>query len=554
MQKKQLLKTAACTLAALTAPFTSVFGTADAHAEPTRRDGFPGYDHPNQFLGRQTTTIANNMMPVISHPEQDRIALQKLAELEARTGKKPNIIIFLVDDLGWSDVGFNGGGVAVGNPTPDLDHYARNGINLTSAYSQPSSSPTRATILTGQYPIHHGIFRPGIHDEPLGLIPETTLASLLSNEGYFTKAIGKWHIGEAPSAQPQNVGFDAFRGFLSVSNVYTDWRDVNFNPMVVLSPTRYEYMTELPFSKTDVRAVKGGELEHIAEIDLDYIKDLDQLWMKEGVEFIKSMTDSDQPFFLYYCTRAAHLDNYPNDYYLGRSPARTTFSDTVIEINDIFATLMRTLEETGQAENTFVIFTSDNGPEAELPPHARTFFRGHKGSTWEGGVRVPTFAYWPGMIKPGVSDGLFDLADLFNTALIFAGIDRPGVGSLVPETHFISGVDQSSFLLAENGQSNRKAVYYFMAEQLSAVRVDEYKMHLLMQDPYAFTQRGYQGGFTGAILPSAAAMVFNLYTNPQEDDSVAIRQAPALIMLMEEVNAFARILMKFPPAAKQVGW
>jgi len=463
-------------------------------------------------------------------------------------------MIFLVDDLAWSDVGFNGGGGAVGNPTPDLDRYAHNGLNLTSAYSQPSSSPTRASILTGQYPIHHGIFRPGIHGEPMGLPADATIAQLLSNKGYVTQAIGKWHIGEHISAQPQNVGFDNFRGFLAVSNIYTDWRDPNFNPQIVLSPARYEYVTELPFDKGDVRAVKGGKPEMIAEVDLEYIRDLDQHWMREGVEFIKHMAKSDKPFFLYYCTRAAHFDNYPNDYYLGRSPARTSFSDAVIEINDIFATLMKTLEETGQAENTFVIFASDNGPEAEVPPHGRTFFRGHKGSTWEGGVRVPTFVYWPGMIEPGKSDGLFDLTDLFNTSLAFAGVSGAAIGKLVPKTTFIAGIDQSSFLLAKNGQSNRKTIHYFMDEQLSAIRLDEYKMHLLLQDPYAFTQRGYQGGFTGTILKAAATMMFNLYTNPQEDDSVAIRQAPALIALMGELDAYMEILKKFPPAPKQVGW
>ncbi|VCV94765.1 hypothetical protein BANRA_00030 [Escherichia coli] len=136
------------------------------------------------------------------------------------------------------------------------------------------------------------------------------------------------------------------------------------------------------------------------------------------------------------------------------------------------------------------MFTSDNGPEAEVPPHGRTPFRGAKGS-WEGGVRVPTFVYWKGMIQPRKSDGIVDLADLFPTALDLAGI--PGESSeFSTETTFIDGVDQTSLLPGTNGQSNRKAEHYFLNGKLSAVRMDEFKYHVLIQQPYAYTQSGYQ--------------------------------------------------------------
>ncbi|MDU5685911.1 MAG: sulfatase-like hydrolase/transferase, partial [Kluyvera cryocrescens] len=124
---------------------------ADTPAAATAKQGVPGYDHPNQYLGKTSTTIADNMMPVMMHPEQNKETQAKLAEILKKTGKKPNIVIFLLDDVGWMDVGFNGGGIAVGNPTPDIDAVANQGLILTSAYSQPSSSPTRATIMTGQY-------------------------------------------------------------------------------------------------------------------------------------------------------------------------------------------------------------------------------------------------------------------------------------------------------------------------------------------------------------------------------------------------------------------
>ena len=552
MKKTTLTKALISAMAAWVAlPLPSL--AADTPTVPTRRDGFAGYDHPNQYIARQAVKIADNMMPVMQHPEQDKEAVQKLAALEKKTGKKPNVVIFLLDDVGWMDVGFNGGGGAVGNPTPDIDAVANQGLILTSAYSQPSCSPTRATIMTGQYSVHHGILSPPMYGQPGGLEGLTTVAQLLHDQGYVTQAIGKWHLGENEGSLPHNVGFDDFRGFNSVSDMYTEWRDPAFNPEVALSPDRYEYIKNLPFSKGDVHAVRGGKLETIADITPKYMEDLDQRWMQYGVEFLKKMAKSDKPFFLYYGTRGCHFDNYPNEKYAGRSPARTSYSDTMVEMNDIFATLYKTLEETGQLENTLIIFTSDNGPEAEVPPHGRTVFRGAKGSTWEGGVRVPTFAYWKGMIEPRKSEGLFDLSDLFNTCLSLAGKPGAEVGKLVPAKTFIDGVDQASFLLSKNGQSNRKAVHYFWNGKLSAVRIDEFKFFELVQQPFAFTRTGYQGGFSGAIMQPAGTLMFNLYTNPQEDDHIGIRHIPMGVPLQTEMIAYKEILKKYPPVV-QIGF
>ncbi|HFZ8995803.1 TPA: sulfatase-like hydrolase/transferase [Citrobacter freundii] len=508
---------------------------------------YQGYDLPGQYLVKKTTTIADNMMPVIVNPLQNSAAQQKLAALEKKEGKKPNIVVFILDDVGWMDVGFNGGGTAVGNPTPDIDSVAEQGLILTSAYSQPSSSPTRASIMTGEYSIHHGILVPPMYGQPGGLQGLTTLPELLHKEGYVTQAIGKWHMGENKESQPQNVGFDDFRGFLSVSDMYTEWRDAHYNPEVALSPSRYKFFNKLPFNKDDVHAVRGGEIQSIAEITPKYMEDLDQRWMHYGVDFIHKMKDSSKPFFLYYGTRGCHFDNYPNAHYAGRSPARTSYSDCMVEMNDVFKNLYQALADSGQLDNTMILFTSDNGPEQEVPPYGRTPFRGGKGSTWEGGMRVPTFVYWKGMIQPRRSDGLFDLTDIFPTSLALAGKPGAEVAKMVPKTTYIDGIDQSSFLLGNDGQSNRRVEHYFLNGKLAAVRIDEFKYHVLVQQPYAFTKKGYQGGFTGAIIPSAGTTIFNLYTNPQEDESIGVRHIPVGILLENAVNDYKEILKKYPP-------
>ncbi len=514
---------------------------------PTKVAGRPGYDQPNQYLVRPTVKLADNMEPVVANPPQDAQARAKLTALEQRFGKKPNIVIFLLDDVGYMDFGFNGGGDAVGNATPDIDRLAGQSLILTSAYSQPSCSPTRATIMTGQNQAHHGLQSPPMYGQPGGLAGLTTVAKLLSDQGYTTQAIGKWHMGDNEGSQPQNVGFDHFRGFLSVSDMYTEWRDPAFNPEVALSPSRYEYVNRLPFNKADVQAKKGGPIEDLYVIDTNTIKDLDQKWMQHGVEFIRAQKDAKKPFFLYYGTRGCHFDNYPNEHYLGRSAARTSYSDCIVEMNDIFARLVATLEETGQIENTVIFFASDNGPEREVTPHGRTAFRGAKGSTWEGGVRGPTFVYWKGTVQPRKSDGLFDFADLFNTALSLAGKRGAEVAKLVPSTTYIDGIDQASFWVADSGVSNRRSVFYFWNDEISAVRVDEFKFMTIAQAANALTQSGNNGGFSGAALTAQASIMFNLYTNPQEDVTIGIRHIPMGVPLQAELLRYREVLKKYPP-------
>ena len=477
-------------------------------------------------------------------------AKKKLADLEAKTGKKPNIIIFLMDDVGWFDMGFNGGGISVGSATPFIDKVASESLILTSAYSQPSCSPTRATIMTGQYPVHHGILSPPMYGQPGGLDGIITLAELMSKLGYTTQAIGKWHIGENTGSQPQNVGFDDFRGFLSVSDMYTEWRDKNANPEVALSPARTQYLTEVPFNKDEVHAVKGGKLESLGVITPENIKNLDQGWLAYGENFIRKQANSNKPFFLYYNTRGCHFDNYPNEYYSGRSASRTTYGDCIVEMNDIFAGLYKTLEATNQLDNTMIILASDNGPEQEVAPYGRTVFRGGKGSTWEGGVRSPTFVYWKGMIEPRKSEGLFDYADIFPTSLALAGKAGKEASTLVPADRYIDGIDQLSFLLAPKGESNRRSILYFLNDQLSGVRMDEFKFMTLVQLPNSVNERGQKGGFSGTIAPTAGSVMFNLYTNPQEDDAVGIRHIPLGVPLMNEMNRYKDVLKKYPPTTQ----
>jgi arylsulfatase len=391
-----------------------------------------------------------------------------------------------------------------------------------------------------------------MYGEPGGLDGAVTLPAILQKLGYVTQGVGKWHMGENEGSLPQNVGYDDYYGFLGVSDMYTEWRDIYFNPEVALSPARFQMMEKLGFNHHNVHCVKGKKgVENVYEINLSTIGNLDQDWCKYSEKFIHKMAKSKKPWFLYHATRACHFDNYPNEEFAGKSPARTVYSDGMVEVDEIFGRLVKALEETGQLENTLIFFTSDNGPEGEVPPHGRTPFRGFKGSSWEGGVRVPTFVYWKGMIKPRRCDGLFDLADLFNTCVSLAGAPGAAVTEYLPKDRYVDGIDQASFLVGDNSQSNRRSRIYTLNQFFSGVRIDEFKCLHTLELEKAIFPRGFQAGFSGAVVTqTGGVLMVNLYTDPQEDVNSGIRHIPMAVPIGAEGSRYLEVLKKYPPKVK----
>jgi arylsulfatase len=277
----------------------------------------------------------------------------------------------------------------------------------------------------------------------------------------------------------------------------------------------------LPFNKCWVHAQKGGEPQVVEEVTIPVLSRLDDEWAGYSERFIERMgtTTSPRPWFLYHCTRGAHFDNYPHEKFLGKSPSKHPYKDTIIELDDIVGRLVRKLEATGQLENTLVFVSSDNGPEMETwPDSAFTPFRCAKGSTWEGGVRVPAIFSWPGMIEPRASDGLFDQLDLFATCLTLAGIPER-----VPTDRYVDAIDQASFLLAPEGDTCRKFHFYWLTLYLSAVRVGEYKyMTMAISDDSSDVVN--PGGFTGVLQQYPYGRLYNLYLDPKETHSYMIRK------------------------------
>lgn len=477
----------------------------------------------------ETVREAEHLEPRFVIDEQEQRAAEKLAAYRGPTGKRPNVLVILFDDVGWGDFGCYGGGVAVGAPTPNIDKLARRGLLLTSCYSEPSCTPSRASLMTGRLPMRHGLLRPPMYGQPGGLDGELTVAHLLAESGYVTQAVGKWHMGENRESQPQHVGFDDFYGFLSVSDMYTEWRDPYFFPEIAYSEERTEWVKNLPFNKCFVHATRGGDAEDVEEVTIPVLSLLDEKWTDYSLDFIRRMGADDaptdragnkRPWFLYHCTRGAHFDNYPHERFLGSSPAKHPYKDTIIELDDIVGRLVAELEATGQLDDTLIFISSDNGPEMETwPDAAYSPFRSAKGSTWEGGQRVPGVVTWPGMIEPDrASDGLFSQMDLFNTILRLADAsDR------IPSDRYIDGIDQTSFLLDADGVSNRKFIYYWLTTVFSALRVGEWKF-MVASTTDDDRDCLNLGGFTGVTQKYTHGRLYNLYLDPKESRSYMVRK------------------------------
>jgi arylsulfatase len=263
------------------------------------------------------------------------------------------------------------------------------------------------------------------------------------------------------------------------------------------------------------------------------------------VNKIKELARAGRPFYLQHAFMKPHADNFPSKEFEGASASKYQFRDSVVEIDTYVGEIMQALEENGLLENTLVFFTSDNGPQMDSwPDSGYTPFRGGKGTGWEGAVRIPGIAYWKGMIKSGqVNDGLFDLMDIFNTSIALAG-----ASDKIPTDVYIDGIDQTSFLLTENGKSNRDKVFIWSQTDFLAMRMYEYKQHFKVVQ----TDRTFLNiDMTTVNNVGLAPWLFNLYIDPKEQYPVGHRRNAWLASMGAIAKEHAATFKKYPP--KEIG-
>jgi arylsulfatase A-like enzyme len=500
---------------------------------------------PASALSRAVATTMN-MQPAIPHPDQDAAAQTKLAAFEAQAGQKPNIVIFIVDDMGYGDPGAFGGGGMIGAATPNMDALAAEGLKLTSTYAQYTCTPTRAAVYTGRLPARTGLIRPILAGDKIKVNPwegELSVGGILSDAGYHTMLVGKWHIGEGEGMRPHDVGFDEFYGFYKAQKEYTQAFDRRRFPDLVLDQDKFDRYQSIGSNNDLIYGLSDGTTETIETIDsTDMMAEGDRLLRDYTVKRIGELSAGDKPFFISHSFMKVHADNFPSKEFVGASASKFPYRDNVVEVDAYIGDIVQALDDAGELENTFIFVTSDNGPQMDSwPDSGYTPFRGAKGTTWEGGVRVPGIAYWKGMIEPGqVSDGVFDLMDLFTTSLALAGLDQADL----PVDKYYDGVDQMSFLLTKNGESNREQVYFWLGSQLAAIRMREYKAHLLV----SLAQEKFLYIDMATVVPTGLApWLFNLYVDPKEEYPVGHRMNAWTASLGAELKAHGATFKKFPP-------
>lgn len=416
---------------------------------------------------------------------------------EAPPPSKPNVIVILVDDMGYGDIDPFG---CTQCKTPALNRMASEGLKLTSFYAAPVCSASRAQILTGSYAPHVSI--PGVlaPNSKVGLNPaEHTIAKLLKAQGYTTSCIGKWHLGDQPDFLPMNHGFNHYFG-LPYSN---DMARVNTDTNEKVIPL-----------------IRDNKI-------IEFMKDEDQdrlnrIYTEEAVKFIQS--NKDHPFFLYLAHSAVHTPIHPGPEFKGHS-GHGRYYDWVEETDWSVGQILDTLRSLKLDSNTLVIFTSDNGPWLSKGEDAGSSgpLRGGKGSTWEGGLREPTIAWWPGRIPAGkVSDAVTGEIDLLPTFVTLAG-------GAVPQDRLIDGADMTELLLGKTDRSPREAHFYYQGYKLQAIRSGPWKLALGPQEySMGFKENEKQYGERTPGL-----RLYNLETDIGETTSVAEAHPDEVKKLME---------------------
>ncbi len=288
-----------------------------------------------QSVLTQAVRTSESMEPALVHPEQDAAAQAKLDALFATTGKRPNIVWFVVDDMGYGDPGAFGGGAAIGAATPNMDRLAREGLKLTSTYSQATCTPTRSAILTGRLPVRTGLTRPILAGDKITKNPwadEISLPKLLGEAGYKTVLSGKWHVGEAEGMRPQDVGFDEFYGFYEAEKEISQGVDKRRYPDLVLNPERLEMLRRTGSSNALVHGFKGGQTTDVEAIDsIEKMAEGDRLLKEftrrqdQGTRRRRTSPSSSSTAFM-----KVHADNFAARPSRARAPAsiptRTTSS------------------------------------------------------------------------------------------------------------------------------------------------------------------------------------------------------------------------------------
>lgn len=482
------------------------------------------------------------------------LLLATLTGSYSQSSEKPNILFIMADDIGWSNLGAYEGNI-MGTPTPNIDRIANEGLKLTSFYGQPSCTAGRSAFITGQLPVRTGLTTVGVAGTDIGLQPEdVSIAEVLKTKGYHTAQFGKNHLGDLEKHLPHRHGFDVFFGNLYHLNANED-------------PEDKDRPSNMPQPRGVIYGTADGPTEDLGPLTTKRMETFDQEVLARTKEYIKQVKDDSKPFFVYYNPTRLHVFQHLTEEMVGKSEASKngvdTYGDALIQHDKEVGELLDYLDELGLSENTIVVYTTDNGPYQYMWPEGGTTpFRGDKGTTWEGGVRVPCLVKWPGHIEAGsYSAGIMTMEDWFATLASIAG--EPNVGEKLKNgttydgkqfKNLIEGVDQTDFITGKS-ESARNHVFYYDEFNLAAFRLNQFKFHFAVKE---------DGQWDNPLVYLGRAMLINILMDPYErriHDDITRQLAehktwayvPALNILKEHFQSFEEFPQRQTPLSMDYG-
>ncbi|NIX77339.1 arylsulfatase [Microvirga sp. c23x22] len=513
----------------------------------------------------------------------------------AQQPKKPNILVIMGDDVGWFNVGAYHRGIMAGK-TPNLDKLASDGMLFTDYYAEASCTAGRANFITGELPIRTGLTTVGQAGADVGIPDQAvTIATALKEQGYTTGQFGKNHLGDLNKYLPTLHGFDEFFGYLYHLDAMSDpyWfsfpADQDFynkygpRSLIHSYATDKDDSTEMPrWGKIGKqRIVDEGPLPPFPDMsnvpnmhDLPFLKakydmtTFDEVLVKASNDFMDKAKKDNKPFFIWHNTTRMHVWTFLSKKYGSQQNSQTGYGleeAGMAQLDDSVGALLKHLDDIGEANNTIVIFTTDNGAEVfTWPDGGMTPFKNTKGTVGEGGFRVPSIIRWPGQVKPGtVENGIFSGLDWFPTLLAAAGdpnitdklLKGVKLGDRTYKNH-LDGYNQMD-LLTGKGPSKRHELFYFGGPNLGAVRLDDMK--------FTFFEQPW--GWPGEKITTDMPTLVNLRWDPFERTPILRGQstntgAPAymndffarefwrFVMVQQYVEQLALTAVDYPPMQK----
>jgi len=472
---------------------------------------------------------------------------------EAKTTKKPNILIIMADDIGVANLSVYSHGL-MGYKTPNIDSIAKDGMMFTDYYGEQSCTAGRAAILTGQTGLRTGLLKVGLPGAKEGLQAEDpTIAELLKSKGYVTGQFGKNHLGDLDEHLPTNHGFDEFYGNLYHLNAEQE-------------PEHPDYPKDPAFRKKYgprgvIHSYANGKIEDTGPLTIERMKTIDEETLARAKAFIKKAKSENKPFFVWFNPTRMHFYTHIKDGSKGKS-GQGFYADAMVEHDGHVGELLKLLKDEGLTDNTMVVYTTDNGPHYnEWPDAGNTWFRGEKNTNWEGAYRVPAMVKFPGKIKPGtVSNDIMSHLDWLPTVMGMVG--EPKVkeqllkGTKVGDKDFkvhLDGYNFAPYLTGEVDKGPRKEFFYFSDDgMLVGLRYSDWKVVFAEQKAHYFDVWAYP------LTQLRTPKIFNLRRDPFERADTDsnnyrrwwIQHAFILVPAQEYVAKFMSTFKEFPVRQK----